>query len=152
MTQLDRLLRAEAWDEVRRQLVAMRPFDVAEELTRLGGTDRALAFRLLPEGLRRRRVRGVRTRRVQGALLEGLRDESVRMFVAELAPDDRVELLDELPAKVVAKLLAALSPHERRITTELLGYPPRGRGAGDEPGVRCVEGGHDREAGPGARP
>lgn len=123
MTQLDRLLRAEAWDEVQRRLVALRPFDVAEELTRLDGTDRALAFRLLPKDLAIEVFEALDPP-VQGELLEGLRDESVRMFVAELAPDDRVELLDELPAKVVAKLLAALSPHERRLTTELLGYPP----------------------------
>src|SRR5690606_32624444 len=80
MTQLDRLLRAEAWDEVRRQLVAMRPFDVAEELTRLGGTDRALAFRLLPKDLAVGVFEALDPP-VQGALLEGLRDESVRMFV-----------------------------------------------------------------------
>ena len=143
MTQLDRLLRAEAWDEVRRRLVALRPFDVAEELTRLDGTDRALAFRLLPKDLAIEVFEALDPP-VQGELLEGLRDESVRMFVAELAPDDRVELLDELPAKVVAKLLAALSPHERRLTTELLGYPPDAVGPDDEPGVRGVEGRHDR--------
>lgn len=123
MTELDRLLRAEAWDEVRRRLTAARPFDVAEELTRLDGTDRALAFRLLPKDLAIEVFEALDPP-VQGELLEGLRDETVRMFVAELDPDDRVELLDELPAKVVTKLLADLSPHERRLTTELLGYPP----------------------------
>ena len=115
-------LRAEAWDEVQRRLVALRPFDVAES-DPAGRHHRALAFRLLPKDLAIEVFEALDPP-VQGELLEGLRDESVRMFVAELAPDDRVELLDELPAKVVAKLLAALSPHERRLTTELLGYPP----------------------------
>src|SRR5690606_22345370 len=122
MTQLDRLIRAGVWDEVRRRLTASRPFDVAEELTRLDGTDRALAFRLLPKDLAIEVFEALDPP-LQGELLEGLRDETVRMFVAELDPDDRVELLDELPAKVVTKLLADLSPHERRLTTELLGYP-----------------------------
>lgn len=122
MEDLDRLLRDGAWDQVRRVLASQRPFDVADELTRLDRTRRALAFRLLPKDLALL-VFEAMDAPVQGELLEGLRDETVREFVAELDPDDRVELLDELPAKVVNKLLADLSPHERRLTTGLLGYP-----------------------------
>jgi magnesium transporter len=39
-----------------------------------------------------------------------------------MSPDDRVRLFDELPAKVVRRLLAELSPAERRVTAQLLGY------------------------------
>jgi magnesium transporter len=123
MEQLDRLLRDQAWDTARRELAGMRPFDLAEELTRLDGTERALAFRLLPKDLALAVFEALDPP-VQGELLTGLREEAVREFVARLDPDDRVELLDELPAKVVNKLLADLTPHERRLTTELLGYPP----------------------------
>jgi magnesium transporter len=122
MEQLDRLLREGRWDEAHRELVTMRSFDLADELTRLDRTQRALAFRLLPKDLALAVFEALDPP-VQGELLEGLRDEAVREFVARLDPDDRVELLDELPAKVVNKLLADLSPHERRLTNELLGYP-----------------------------
>lgn len=127
MDQLDRLLREGAWDQLRRDLARQRPFDLAEELTRLGGTERAVAFRLLPKDLALAVFEALDAP-VQGELLEGLRDEAVREFVAQLDPDDRVELLDELPAKVVNKVLADLSPHERRLTTGLLGYPPEAVG------------------------
>jgi magnesium transporter len=123
MEQLDRMLREGRWDETRRELATMRSFDLAEELTRLDRTHRALAFRLLPKDLALAVFEALDPP-VQGELLEGLREEAVREFVARLDPDDRVELLEELPAKVVNKLLADLSPHERRLTTELLGYPP----------------------------
>jgi magnesium transporter len=43
-------------------------------------------------------------------------------LVEEMSPDDRVRLFDELPAKVVRNLLQQLSPDERRVTAELLGY------------------------------
>lgn len=119
---LDKLLRTGSWDQVRRDLARLRPFDVAEELTRLDGTDRALAFRLLPKDLALEVFEALDAP-VQGELLDELRDEAVREFVARLDPDDRVELLDELPAKVVTKLLADLEPRERRLTTGLLGYP-----------------------------
>jgi magnesium transporter len=123
MEELDRLLRTGSWDELRRDLVRLRPFDLAHELTRLDGAERAVAFRLLPKDLALAVFEALDAP-AQGELLEELRDEAAREFVAQLDPDDRVELLEELPAKVVNKLLADLSPHERRLTTGLLGYPP----------------------------
>jgi magnesium transporter len=122
MEELDRLLRTGSWDELRRDLVRLRPFDLADELTRLDGAQRAVAFRLLPKDLALAVFEALDAP-AQGELLDELRDEAVREFVAQLDPDDRVELLDELPAKVVNKLIEDLSPHERRLTTGLLGYP-----------------------------
>ncbi len=127
MEDLERLLRENAWDRARQELAHRRPFDLAGELTRMEPTTRAVAFRLLPKDLAMTVFEALDPP-VQGALLEGLRDEAVREFVARLAPDDRVELLDELPAKVVNRLLRDLSPYERRLTTELLGYPPEAVG------------------------
>ncbi len=124
---LERLLRDGRWDAARRWLTSLRPFEVADELVRLDRTHRALAFRLLSKDLAMTVFESLDPP-VQGELLEGLRDEAVREFVARLSPDDRVELLDELPAKVVNRLLADLSSHERRLTTVLLGYPPEAVG------------------------
>ena len=59
---------------------------------------------------------------MQQTLLERLRSGEVLELVEEMSPDDRVRLFDELPAKVVRRLLAELSPAERRITAQLLGY------------------------------
>src|SRR5690606_5592527 len=105
MEQLDRLLRAGSWDEAHRELARGRPFDVAEELTRLAGPQRAVAFRLLPKDLALEVFEALDAP-AQGELLTELREEPVRELIAQLDPDDRVELLDELPAKVVNKLLA----------------------------------------------
>jgi magnesium transporter len=46
----------------------------------------------------------------------------MRDVVEEMSPDDRARLLEELPAKVVRQLLSELSPEERRVTAQLLGY------------------------------
>ncbi len=45
-----------------------------------------------------------------------------------MSPDDRVKLFDELPAKVVRKLLAQISPSEGQATALLLGYQPETAG------------------------
>ena len=43
-------------------------------------------------------------------------------IVDQMSPDDRVRLFDELPAKIVNRLLEQLSPTERQATAQLLGY------------------------------
>jgi magnesium transporter len=65
---------------------------------------------------------------VQQSLLERLRSGEVLELVEEMSPDDRVRLFDELPAKVVRGLLAELSPAERLITAQMLGYAPETAG------------------------
>jgi len=64
----------------------------------------------------------------QQNLLRSFTAEKTIEFVNELAPDDRVKLLDELPATVAKKLLASLSPAERKITNLLMGYAPETAG------------------------
>ncbi len=59
----------------------------------------------------------------QQRLLRGLRADRVVHLIEELDPDDRVRLLDEVPAKVANRLLASLSPGELALTSTLLGYP-----------------------------
>src|SRR3989344_4825707 len=55
--------------------------------------------------------------------LHDLSDEETRALLAELEPDDRAELLEELPGVVVQKLLNLLDPGELAKTQALLGYP-----------------------------
>jgi magnesium transporter len=65
---------------------------------------------------------------VQQTLVERLRSGEVLELVEAMSPDDRVRLFDELPAKVVRRLQAELSPAERRVTAQLLGYEPETAG------------------------
>jgi len=55
-------------------------------------------------------------------LMRSFTDAQAIELVNEMPPDDRVKLLDELPATVAKKLLAALSPKEREMTNLLMGY------------------------------
>ncbi|MCL2579636.1 MAG: magnesium transporter [Oscillospiraceae bacterium] len=64
----------------------------------------------------------------QHTLLRSFTEDSVIEFVNEMAPDDRVKLLDELPAGIAKKLIASLSESEREVTNILLGYKPETAG------------------------
>jgi magnesium transporter len=59
---------------------------------------------------------------VQQSLIEQFMRQEVLDVVDKMSPDDRAKLFDELPAKVVRRLLAQLSPKERQATAVLLGY------------------------------
>lgn len=59
----------------------------------------------------------------QAILIAELGDAGVREVFAHLDPDDRVELLDELPAGVATKLLGTLDADEQDQTALILGYP-----------------------------
>lgn len=64
----------------------------------------------------------------QDQLIQAFTDENAKEVIMALEPDDRVRLLDEVPAKVAKKLLNALAGDERKKTAELLGYAPETAG------------------------
>ncbi|MFJ8532116.1 magnesium transporter MgtE N-terminal domain-containing protein [Streptomyces sp. NPDC093591] len=98
------------------------PHVIADELARMNAVDAVVAFRLLDKDEAIKVFEELEPVDQQ-AILMGLRDVAFRELVEELDPDDRVRMLREAPAKVVQKVLAGLSAHERQVTAALLGYP-----------------------------
>jgi magnesium transporter len=125
--QLKALLEAGNYDGAKLLLRPVQEVDAAEAIGNLPRTLQALAFRLLPKD-EAIAVYEYLPVDVQQTLLERLRSGEVLELVEAMSPDDRVRLFDELPAKVVRRLQAELSPAERRVTAQLLGYEPETAG------------------------
>jgi magnesium transporter len=125
--QLKVLLEAGNYDGAKLLLQPVQEVDAAEAIGNLPRTLQALAFRLLPKD-EAIAVYEYLPVDVQQTLLERLRSGEVLELVEAMSPDDRVRLFDELPAKVVRRLQAELSPAERRVTAQLLGYAPETAG------------------------
>lgn len=98
------------------------PHVIADDLARMDTVDAVVAFRLLGKDQAIAVFEELEPVDQQ-AILMGLRDVAFRELVEELDPDDRVRMLREAPAKVVRRVLAGLSTHERQVTAALLGYP-----------------------------
>ena len=98
----------------------MEPADIAEVLKlRL---ERVFLFRLLPKDIAIEVFEFLEgTEREE--LLGSFTDSEVAAIIEEMSDDDRTALFDELPAKTVKKLLAHLSPEERKLANALLNYP-----------------------------
>lgn len=61
--------------------------------------------------------------RQQADIIDELGNAEVFEFFDGLEPDDRVSLLDELPAEIADRLLSSLNDFERDVTGVVLGYP-----------------------------
>lgn len=95
---------------------------VVAALKRLEAREAAIVYRLLPK---QQALDVFETLEpvLQGELVHALRDAEVATIFADLDPDDRVWLLDELPAGVAGRLLRGLSARDRQLTAAVLGYP-----------------------------
>jgi len=124
--QIQDLLRERKFWDIRATLRDVAPADVADTLSLLEPEEAALAFRLLP-----RDHAGDAFAELEHDHQEQLIEElgvGAQPIVEAMDPDDRAELIDELPPRVARRLLAALKPADRRETQAILGYPPESVG------------------------
>src|SRR5699024_6808853 len=61
----------------------------------------------------------------QQEMIEGLAENAnkIAKLLNDIDPDDRTAFLEELPSEVSRDLIRKLSPEQREITNQLLGYP-----------------------------
>lgn len=96
--------------------------DIIALVERLSATRGALALRLMSRQ-RSIEVFDALDAGHQADLIGALQNDEVVKFFAELDPDDRVSLLDELPAEIAEALMRNLDVNEREVTGVVLGYP-----------------------------
>ena len=111
--------------ELRRVLKELEPADIAELMRELGEEHadyEAVVFRLTPKDMTVRTFEHLSVDS-QEDLLKQLGDKDVADILDDMSPDDRTQLLEELPGQVTRQMLNLLSAAERRIATQLLGYP-----------------------------
>jgi magnesium transporter len=115
------LLESKQYRALRERLADSESTHIADLLASIPKDEAVIAFRLLPKSLAIS-VFDDMDGAFQNQLLEAFSDQAARDFLEAMPPDDRIELLDEVPAKVARRLLQILSPDQRRVTLQLLGY------------------------------
>ncbi len=108
--------------ELRTALREIDPPDLAELLEALDPTEAAIVFRLLYREEAAEAFSYLESD-LQEELVEHLGDERSLKLLEEMHADDRAAFLDELPAEASSRLIAKLSPENRRITQQILNYP-----------------------------
>lgn len=107
---------------MQRWLAEHPPYVIADEIGRSDEITAVLLFRLLDKDKAVEVFEELDSSDQQN-VLTGLRGQAFYDLVEATDPDDRARLLGEAPAKFAQRVLAGLSPHERAMTADLLGYP-----------------------------
>ena len=102
--------------------------DVAECLDELSKEDLAIVFRLLKKD-EAVDIFSYMSSDTQEKLIETLSDQEVATIVSKLYIDDAADLIDELPANLVSKVLQNASPTKRKAINEILKYPEDSAGS-----------------------
>lgn len=120
-SQLQVLLEQDNLRGAKALLLPVQPADIAEAIEGLPETMQAIAFRLLSKNEAIEVYENLDSS-VQQALIEDFKRQDLIDIVDKMSPDDRARLFDELPAKIVRRMLQQLSAQERQATALLLGY------------------------------
>lgn len=120
-SKVEELLAGKNYVNLKRTLEKHHPSEIATVLEELSPESIGFVFRLLPKNLAVDVFDFMDVDRKQ-VLLHSLSGDMVATLLNEMSPDDRTELFEELPAKVVKKYLSLLSEKERHVANMLLGY------------------------------
>ena len=97
--------------------------EVLEEVIDELDLDRAIVlFRTLPKSISAE-VFSYLPSDDQVAIINGITDREIRHIIDELSFDDMIDVLEELPANIVDKILSRSTKEERKIINTFLNYP-----------------------------
>lgn len=116
------LLAKREFKAVRSILNVMNAIDIASLLSELQGKELAQAFRLIPKE-EAAEVFANMSNAMQGALIELFTEKELKEILNDMFMDDTVDLLEDLPANVVTRILEAVGPEKRAKINILLNYP-----------------------------
>ena len=109
-------------------LLTMNPADIAAIFEELAEERIPLLFRLLPKEAAAETFAELDPR-LQELMIRGLSDTELRETVNELYVDDAADLVEEMPANVVKRILAQADPQMRKEINEILRYPENSAGS-----------------------
>lgn len=123
-----KLLAQRQFQAVRSILDVMNEVDIASLLSDLEDKELALAFRLIPKD-KAAEVFANMNHSMQSYLVEIFSEKELKELIDDLYMDDTVDLLEELPANLVNRILDTVSPSDRNLINQLLNYPEDSAGS-----------------------
>ena len=109
-------------------LVTMNPADIAGIFNSLEDKRIPLMYRLLPKELAAETFVEMEPED-QELLIQGFSDNELKEVLGELYVDDAVDIIEEMPANVVRRILSQADPEMRQSINQILRYPENSAGA-----------------------
>ena len=125
---LRKLLAEKKYATLREILVTMNPADIAAIFDELEEDRLPLLYRLLPKELAADTFVEM-DQEAQELLIRGFSDSELKEVLDELFVDDAVDIIEEMPATVVRRILQQADPEMRKSINEILRYPESSAGS-----------------------
>ena len=125
---LTMLLDEKKYHSLRDILSTMNPADIAAIFDDLDQARLPLLFRLLPKELAAETFVEMEPE-AQELLIQGFSDSELKEVIDELYVDDAVDIVEEMPAGVVKRILKHADPDTRKSINEILKYPEDSAGS-----------------------
>lgn len=109
-------------------LAELEPADLAEIFSELDERDIPIVFRLLPKELAAETFVEMGSSQQQ-LLINSFSDKELKLMLDELFVDDTVDLIEEMPANVVKRILLQADSETRKEINEILKYPKDSAGS-----------------------
>ncbi|NDL67143.1 magnesium transporter [Anaerotalea alkaliphila] len=116
------------YNEARQMLLDLNVVDIAQLLEEIKGEKLVVVFRLLPKELVAD-IFSYMPQEQKQYLIETITDQEVTRIMEDLFLDDTVDMLEELPANMVKKILKNTDDDRRRLINRFLQYPENSAGS-----------------------
>ena len=125
---LEVLLEEKKYSTLKDILITMNPADIAAVFEGMDQSKLPLLFRLLPKEVAADCFVEMEPDS-QELLIKGFSDSELKEVLDELYVDDAADLVEEMPANVVKRILATADPDFRKQINEILRYPENSAGS-----------------------
>ncbi len=125
---LQKMLEEKKYAALRDLLLVMYPSDIAELFYDVEEEKIPLIFRLLPKELAAETFVEMEPE-AQELLIRSFSDNELKEIVDELYVDDAADLVEEMPANVVKRILKQADPEMRKSINQILRYPDNSAGS-----------------------
>ena len=123
------LVKTKQFRALRTQLDEMNEVDIAEFLDELEPDQQVLVFRLLPKDVAADVFTYLEDSEDQEKIINALSDKELREVLDELYLDDTVDIIEDMPANMVSRILRNTDASTRSQINQLLKYPEDSAGS-----------------------
>ena len=125
---LRELLEQKQYTRLRQEVADMNVADVAAVMDEMEDEESLRIFRILPKGIAADVFANLEIE-VQQYIIQSLSDKEASSIIDNLMADDATDLLEEMPANIVKKILMNAKPETRKDINHLLRYPEDSAGS-----------------------
>ena len=121
-------LEQKQYRQLKAALIELNEADIADFLAELDEEKKLLVFRMLPKD-QAADVFAFLEVEDQQHIINGINDNELKQIIEDLYVDDAVDMLEELPAIVVKRILQNITPGTRALINQFLQYPENSAGS-----------------------